>query len=286
MKNHKHKERTRSPQPRDRNLLHRNKLRQARGKAPLVSRTPSIVPHPDGGYCSVLTAPPAPRTYGQTPTAENDLPPSTHPKDQKALERFEEALKGRKPTKTRTLSAETIQVKNCSACGKNHPLKITPLPEPRGEYTHHGTCENTQKRVLYASNPTPSTPEVPSATQQTQQHPTKAAEANPNPTQKAAPPALQPHLENWYLYGTDPKNLRVSGETQNDRRFRDGERIDTSPITEINHQTKTVITKNTTYTLGRPESGWLTALLEKGEHDFYLFLTQTYSEELNCAATA
>lgn len=42
----------------------------------------------------------------------------------------------------------TIQVRHCSACGLSHPIHITPLPEPKDEYTHFGVCTSTQRRIL------------------------------------------------------------------------------------------------------------------------------------------
>lgn len=53
-----------------------------------------------------------------------------------------------KNTTSAATPSTTIQVRHCSACGLSHPINITPLPEPKDEYTHFGVCTSTQRRIL------------------------------------------------------------------------------------------------------------------------------------------
>jgi hypothetical protein len=44
---------------------------------------------------------------------------------------------------------ETIRdVKGCSACGQNHPIRFYKLPRPIDGATHGGVCPNTGRAVL------------------------------------------------------------------------------------------------------------------------------------------
>lgn len=48
----------------------------------------------------------------------------------------------------------TEHVRNCSACGQDHPITFYLMREPDNVYTHEGLCESTQ-RIVYMRYETP-----------------------------------------------------------------------------------------------------------------------------------